>query len=190
MVRFNITGEPMRTFLITALLLAGAPAAMADDHTGFYFGAGGGQLDVENDEFAFDADTTAWKFFGGWQFNKYLALEGAFIDGGRLTQHYTDQTKVSFKTDLFQAAAVGTWWFNDYVNIFGRVGANHYEIEGRRTFNGVTTDTSDGDGTEFGYGAGVAAVWDSALFRLEYEQVDIDEADEARLVSLSIAWRF
>ena len=63
-----------------ALAYAGSAAAELDP--GFYVGAGVGQSKIEADDINFDEDDTGFKVFGGYQFNKYFAVELAYIDGG------------------------------------------------------------------------------------------------------------
>ena len=178
----------MKKTLVGIALLAACGAAQADEaQTGFYFGAGAGQLNVEYAPLAFDSHSTAWKFTGGWAFNENFALEASFVDGGTVKQHYTDEISIAVKPNVLQASAVGTYWFNEYVNLYGRVGAAHWDSDGFVTAGTTTLSASD-SGTEAGFGAGLGAVWDNALFRLEYEKLDADGTD-TELVSLSIAWR-
>jgi OmpA-OmpF porin, OOP family len=144
-------------------------------------------LNVEYAPLAFDSHSTAWKFTGGWAFNENFALEASFVDGGTVKQHYGEDFSISVKPNVIQASAIGTYWFNEYVNLYGRVGAAHWDSEGFVS-DGVTTLSASDSGTDLGVGAGLGAVWDNALFRVEYEQFDADGVD-ARLVSVSIAWR-
>ena len=182
----------MRTVLITALLLAGAPSAMADEHTGFYFGAGAGQINVEIPGFLpgvpFDESANVWKGFAGWNFNENFALEGAYIDAESVDQNFGSGIRATVDGEVLQLSAIGTYWFNDYLELHGRVSADKYDSRTELT-NGFVTLASNDDGTELGFGGGIGAVWDRALFRLDYEQADLEDS-ETRLVTLSIGWRF
>ena len=172
--------------LVGLAVLAACGAAHADENKGFLLAIGAGRATVESDLIDFDADATAYKVTAGWRFNRYLALEASHIDMAEAKQTYADgAVKVSTEGELIQAAVVGTWPLNDYFSLYGRAGSNYFEADARVVTPFGTVALED-DGTEFGWGAGVGAVWDRALFRLEYEKVADQGLD---LVSLSIAWR-
>ena len=70
----------MKSIGLTAILLMLASGtALAAEDGGFYLGAGVGQFNLEEDDFAeltaddFDADDTSLKLFAGWRFNPYIA---------------------------------------------------------------------------------------------------------------------
>jgi len=177
-------------FTAIAVLVCGSAQADNDDK-GVIFGIGAGRLTasavVIPDVINFDRDLTAYKGFLGYRFNKYFAIEGAYIDAQEATQHYGDVLSISLSGSGWQAAAVGTYWFGDHFNVFGRAGNNWYDSE-VRVSNGIESITSRDHVDAFGWGAGIGAVWDRALFRVEYEKVDFDDVDTDQL-SLSIAWR-
>ena len=74
-----------------ALGLISMPALAADDQ-GFYAGAGIGELsvdfegDLDESPLSFDDGDTAFRVFGGWQFNENFGLEGGYIDGGTASE--------------------------------------------------------------------------------------------------------
>jgi OmpA-OmpF porin, OOP family len=174
--------------LSIAVLCALTTPALADADKGFIFGIGAGRTTVEakTDLLEFDADATGYKVFAGWRFNPYLALEASHIDSSTAKQSYFDgAAQLSVEGELIQASIVGTWPVHEYWNLYGRVGTNWYEADGRVKI-GDTVFALEDEGTEFGWGTGVSATWDRALFRLEYEKVPDQNFD---LVSLSIAWQ-
>ena len=86
---------------LSALLCGGAQCALAADDAGWYVGAGGGRGElkrpgsfgqVETGILAqtrgvisttmIDSHETAWKIFGGYQFNENFAVEAAYHDLG------------------------------------------------------------------------------------------------------------
>ena len=183
----------MKNILVGLAVLGACGAAHADEHSGFYFGAGAGQVSVEIPEFVpgvlhFDESANVWKGFAGWRFNENFALEGAFIDADSVDQNFGGGVRGSVDGEILQASAIGTYWFTDYLEIHGRVSSNMYDSRSELTFGNTLIAEANADGTDVGFGGGFGAVWDRALFRLDYEQADLEDS-ETRLVTLSIAWR-
>ena len=183
----------MKKTLVGIALLAACGTAQADERTGFYFGAGAGQVSVEIPEFVpgilhFDESANAWKGFAGWAFNENFALEAAFIDADSVDQNFGSNVRGSVDGEILQLSAIGTYWFNDYLEIHGKASADKYDSRSELTLGNTLIAEANADGTDFGFGGGLGAVWDRALFRLDYEQADLEDS-ETRLVTLSIAWR-
>jgi len=177
----------MRRFLITALLLAGAPSAMADEDTGFYFGAGAGQGRLSADDLPAELTSTGWKAFGGYRLDDNFSLEAAYIDGGEIS--VSDGTvTASIETTMLQLSAVGTYWVADNIGLYARVGANNWDATATLSAFGESLGGSE-SGTDFGWGVGLGTTWDNIAMRVEYESVAIEEIDAAFL-SVSFAWNF
>jgi hypothetical protein len=167
-------------------------AQAADDRVGFYFGVGAGQVNVETDDFLpggikFDESANIWKAFAGWQFTPYFALEAAFLDADSVDQNFGNGVRATVDGEVLQLSGVGTYWFNDIFEIHGRVSADKYDSRTELDVQGLRF-AANSDGTEMGFGAGIGAVWDRALLRLDYEQAHLEDSD-TRIVNLSIAWR-
>ena len=71
-------------FCLCASIAAGG-VAHADD-SGFYAGASIGQ--ARQKARGFEGNDLSYKLFGGWSFNKYLAVEGGYVDGGSQTDDW------------------------------------------------------------------------------------------------------
>ena len=74
---------------VATAVLAASPAFAAED-TGLYMGAGIGNFAAEfrrdlQREGLWTAATSGARFFGGYQFMKWLAVEVEYIDGGEPT---------------------------------------------------------------------------------------------------------
>ncbi len=104
-----------RPLLIKCCILAAAslscvPVAQAADDRGWYIGASGGRTDVKRASsweqladvarqangvtgttLASSSHDTAWKIFGGYQFNENVAVEGGYTDLGR----YNGTTRIT-----------------------------------------------------------------------------------------------
>ena len=103
-------------WLVAAVPLAGSQAALAaDPQSGFYGGLGAGlnytNLDSGGIVGAKDERDTAWKLFGGYQFNRYLGVEAGYVDLGKASVGGTaggNPAAASFDSQVWQAAAVGS----------------------------------------------------------------------------------
>lgn len=118
------------------------PFASAQDRLG-YAGVGIGNSDLDRGGFG---DDTAFKIYGGYQFNKWLAIEGAFIDLG----DFTSSTQPAISIDGFQATALGTVPLGELFRVFGKAGL----------FKNGGTDLTYGLGFEWGRKIGVRAEWE------------------------------
>ena len=110
----------MKHGITAALAVAALAAAMSaqaqDNESGFYAGAGVGTFDVEIDDFddvddtidGYDSDDTAWKAFGGWRMNPYLAFELAYVNLGSPDDEILPDTTLTVETDGFAPYVVGT----------------------------------------------------------------------------------
>jgi OOP family OmpA-OmpF porin len=202
--------------LAAALGLAYAGTAAAEVEPGFYAGVGVGQSTVENDDADFDEDDTGFKLFGGYQFNPFFAVELAYINGGEPDTSFTDDgsftgvaganVKLEAETSQINAAAVGTYAFNDYFGVMGRLGLSYVDAEIKETDTATlpgigvvsVSDSIDDDTTELAYGVGV---WFSPVknfvLRLEYEMTSAELFDDVlsddtdlTLITVSAAYRF
>jgi hypothetical protein len=180
----------MKNILVGIAVLGACGAAQAsEDTSGVIFGAGVGAAHVEtNREIGFDGTSNGWKGFAGWRFNEYVAVEGAFIDVDSIEHTYGNGVREALDGEIIQASIVGTWPANEYVSLYARASNNWWDSAVAADFNGVLLATGEDSGNDLGWGAGIGAVWDRALFRLEYEAMSTDDVDFS-LVSLSIAWR-
>lgn len=178
-----------------ATLAAGGSVQAAGD-TGFYAGAGVGQSTVEVDDLAFDSDDTGFKLFGGYAFNRYLALEATYMNGGEPDQTISG-TLITIEATSFSLAAVGRLPVTGRLSVFGRVGFTAYETELFATVQGISLIIENED-EAVSYGGGVAfQVSEPISLRVEYEQFEIDDVGsnvdleaDSRLLSLSGTFRF
>jgi len=98
------------SFITVAAMSSAAFSAAAAD-TGFYGGLGLGrsQSDVNAGAIAGAKDDkdNVWKAFGGYQFNRYFAVEGGYADLGRASI-IGPAGAASFDSQSWQASAVGS----------------------------------------------------------------------------------
>lgn len=187
---------------ITAVLAAAAFAYAAgagaqENESGFYAGAGVGTFDVQIDDVddvtteieRYDSDDTAWKAFGGWRMNPYLAFELAYVNLGSPSDDIAPDTRLTTETDGFAPYVVGTLpigWFE----VFAKAGYYWYDTEARLSTPLGSVSDSESDST-FVWSAGLGVnIFERMNVRLEYEQFDFDQADDSEALWLTGAWRF
>lgn len=192
--------------------------AVAADDAGWYVGGNVGQsladIDAERiksglqagglttTRFHEDERNNGFKLFGGYQFNRYLALEGGYFDLGEFS--YDADTvpagTVSGKLDLrgVNLDLVGLLPFTDKFSAFARAGVTHARTRDRFGATGLASvqnpDRSENN-TGFKFGVGVQyALFPSVGLRLEAERYRIDDAIGSKgdidLMSIGLLYRF
>ncbi|HKU71355.1 MAG TPA: outer membrane beta-barrel protein [Burkholderiales bacterium] len=93
--------------------------------SGFYggLGVGGTKSDVNAGPIsgAKDDKDTAWKAFGGYQFNRYIGVEGGYIDLGK-SSVVGPAGAASFDNQAWQASVVGSMPINNQFALTGKLG--------------------------------------------------------------------
>ena len=181
------------TLAAAALLAFAAAPAFADNDSGPYVGAGLGQFNVKVDDVGdaasaaadFDADDSTLKLFAGWRFNPFIALELDYMDLGK-PEDTIDGTKIQAKVNGVAPFLIGTLPVGPF-EVFGKVGYYFYDIEFKAQDLGSLNDSSQD--LVYGVGAGIT-LFERVHARLEYERIDISDADEANALWLSAAYRF
>jgi long-chain fatty acid transport protein len=132
-----------------------------------------------------DSSDFGFKVFSGYQFNKYLALEGGYTQLNNFTAQGTGTTVLTgslYQTEdnnVWSLAAVGTLPVTKKFSIFGKVGAGNWSKVTKNIIrNTSTTDFTRTQTTERGtdpyYGVGASyALLDNLEVRGEYERFDL-----------------
>lgn len=166
---------------LALLGMVAGTSALADTQPGFYVGAGIGQATIEVDDVGFDADDTALKIFGGYNFNSNFAVEAAYFNGGEPEQRF-GAGSVEVGLDGLNISALGRLPFNDVFSVFGKIGFASYEVDvkGRVGNNVVASDS--GSDEDLTYGIGAAFDFGPAFaLRAEYEAIDISDGSVTML---------
>ena len=196
----------VRTIAAAALAMLIATPAWSQD-AGFYLGASIGQSrakDFCDDSGGFSCDDkdTAWKLFGGYQFNRHLAVEAGYTDLGEIGVSGV-LTGVSVRGTIevtaFELVGVGSIPVMDRFSLYGKLGLYHAETEQKITgsLGPVTrTDNASEKNTDltFAFGArfditrnlGVRAEWQRYL---DVGGGEIGE-DDVDVLSVGVLWRF
>lgn len=167
--------------LLAAVLGVSALSAQAADK-GFYAGAGVGQSFV--DEQAYDDEDTAFSVFGGYQFNKYFALEGGYADFGKIEPELAGP---DLEADSFYLTAVGSVPITEKFSAYAKAGFHRWNIDD--AIPGLT-GTDDDSGTDPTYGVGVQYRFtDRVAMRGEYSRFEMEDLDQD-LAQLQVRFDF
>jgi OOP family OmpA-OmpF porin len=199
-------------FLASGLLLAAAPANATD--SGFYIGAGAGQVTTDVDDVFgtgvdFDESDFGFKLFGGYRFFPWLSVEGIYLDGGNpevRENNGSESASLSIEVQSLVAAAVFSLPISDSFELFLKPGFAYWDSDTSFSYNSPTfsDSVSEGDnGSAFFIGGGAGWNNGNAGLRLEYEWFEVapefnnntnefdDDLDaSAGFLSLSIVYRF
>jgi OOP family OmpA-OmpF porin len=184
--------------------MAAGPALAQDDDDragrnleGFYLGGGIGDFSSSVDEINsldsiddagidFSDGDNATKVFAGWHFNRFFAVQADFVDFGESSGAVTPSVSGTSDVQGLAPSIVGTLPIGP-IELFARVGVMFYEVDLNLT-GGRFVDES---GEDLVYSAGIGIdVLDRLNLRLEYEEIDIAELDEADALWLNAAWKF
>jgi OOP family OmpA-OmpF porin len=164
-------------------------SALADVQPGLYAGAAVGKASIEIDAVGFDADDTAFKVFGGYNFNRNFAVELAFIDGGKPDDRFGTGS-VEVAVDAINLSALGRLPVNEMFSVFGKVGFASYDVEVKGRVGNTVVGSADGSDEDLSYGLGAAFnIGTNVEVRGEYEAIDVSDGGFS-LLSVSGVYRF
>jgi hypothetical protein len=151
-------------------------SAFAESEPGAYVGASYGQAQTAVDKLNFDASDAGYKAFIGYAFNKYAAIEMAYVNGGKPTLQ-RGKTTIEVDPTAVMPAAVGRYPFGKSFAAFGKFGVAFYD----------TDTTSDVD---LALGLGVMmSLWERFEVRLEYDTVAVNDGGFS-MMSLGGVFKF
>lgn len=205
------------TLGMVAFTVIAAPFAMADD-SGLYVGGNIGQSRATIDEeritnaltgagftttgFEDDNRDLGYKLFGGYQFNKYFALEAGYFDLGKFDFTSTGVPAGTLSGNIkikgVNLDAVGILPITEKFSAFGRVGANYAKVEdsfvGGGSLTALNPNPTKRD-TNYKLGLGLQYAFNDALaMRVEAERYRIDDAvgndGDIDLISAGLVFRF
>lgn len=170
-----------KLLLVAFALLLLAPVSQAGN---FYVGASyldsGLDINVENSVNNFNESDSGYKFYGGFNFLKFLGVEAGYYDMGNPAQDPMNQVEIT----AWNASVRGILPLGP-IQLFAKAG--YFKWDADVVFEG---DSFSDDDNDFGYGAGISFVLFQKLeLRAEYEVVDISDAD-LDVISAGVAWRF
>ena len=177
----------LNPIILATVLLAALPVSMAHAN-GFYLGGGVGEATIEDSTgnpggVPFDESDVAWKGYLGYRFDVLpivsLSAEVGYRDLGKPN---TSVAEYQLKgLDYAALAGVGL----GPVELFARYGGMDYDLD--KTVLGINRNF---DGTAPIYGAGVRFNLLGVGVRAEYEKIDVDELDNAEMISVSVFYQW
>ena len=153
----------IRLVSLFVFLLAAAPA-MAQE-SGLYLGAALGQAKhadtCQGANLSCDDKDTAWKIYGGYQFNRFFAAEIGYADLGRSAAGANVGGIIvnpTFEVTAFELSGIGFLPVLDRLALFMRLGVYRAETElgGTGTAFGITVPVSGKDSnSDLTFGLGI-----------------------------------
>jgi opacity protein-like surface antigen len=169
--------------VIAALLIS--TAARAED-SGFYLGLSLGEATQSVDEF--EGDDLSFKWLAGYSFNRFLAAEAGFVDGGT-QKDALGALDVKLSSDGLFAAVLAKLPIGEVFSPYAKVGYVVYDATTSLTSGGVTVLESESDENPL-FGAGLEfRIGDHFRLRAEYEVVDVPDVD-FDIVSIVATYQF
>ena len=113
-----------------------------------------------------DDSDSAWKVFGGYKFNRFLALELAYADlgsgsatvltdelealstageGGEGVYRGSQRTNFSYETQIIALSGRGTLPIGSWFRLFGKLGLTYYDSESSRSWLTAANKTVPGE---------------------------------------------
>lgn len=133
-----------------------------------------------------DTDS-AWKLFGGYRINRYLAAEATYVHWGKVTGTVGGPTGISAEQTSLGIAAVGNLELAPQFSVFGKLGLLISEQQIRRSGAG-SSSTVEGEETEFHYGLGGRfSFTPNWAARAEWERT---EKLKVEMLSIGVEYRF
>ncbi len=176
------------------------------DFAGWYAGFGFGQskfqgaagnIDTEQAVLGKTSTTSAntrsegWKVYTGYQFNKYIGVEGGYVNLNDMTAVSTitapaaQSLRTKVDADGWTLAAIGSYPVSDKFSILAKLGAAYVLTDKDTRLSGVgvtalqnrSVVTGD-DGYHPLYGVGISyALLDSFKLRAEWERIDMEDTN-------------
>jgi hypothetical protein len=172
----------MQKALIAAALLMASTASIAADN-GIYLGASLGDANIEIDQglAQVDSDDTGFKFIAGLRPLDWFAVEASYVNFGEAEDG-------PFAAEADGISAFGVFFVPvGPVDLFAKGGLISWD--GRVEVDGFG-DIFEEDGTDLAYGAGVQFRLLSLGIRAEYEVFDLDDVEDANLLSIGVTYTF
>ena len=144
------------TFVAASLGSLGAQAAPAAE-TGWYGGLGVGRSYADPSGVAGSTDDkdTAWKAFGGYQFNRYFGAEAGYVDLGKSSILGPTGDSAAFDSKVWHANAVGSLPLSDQFALTGKLGIARTDTDVSGVIGGVPVAGGTDHNTAPTYGLGL-----------------------------------
>lgn len=156
---------------------------------GWYAGFGFGQSRYSDANDTANSRTEGWKVYTGYQFNKYLGVEGGYANLNDMTDQAGTVT-TNMAVDAWTLAGVLSYPLTDKLSVMGKLGAA-YMLRDINTKVGTNLTVRAGDDSyQPNYGVGVSyALLDFLSLRAEWERFDTNDSN-IDLMTAGFAMKF
>jgi OOP family OmpA-OmpF porin len=176
--------------MLSTVVLALPSVSMAQAQSPWYVGGSVGQMEAKGScpaGFTCDFKDSSWKVFGGYQLNRNFAIEGTYLDGGKISVSSGGVTAKGEISSLGVAALGILPLGGDQFSLFGKVGLTATKQKFSASGSGITS-TGVEDGSEANWGVGGTFNFNRNLgLRAEWERLDKSEVD---IVTIGIQYKF
>ncbi len=179
----------MKRILTAAMVCATFLLAQVASAEGWRVGAAASFGDFEGDpNVPIDDSAVGFKLYGGYKFNNWFGVEGAYLNTSDFTQEATiSSPKLDTSYSGFMVSAVGYVPLpGDEVEVYGKVG--FFDFDQDLAISDANFQSGSEDGATAGVGAAIA-IADNLGIRAEYEWFDIESGDFWS-VNLGLEYRF
>lgn len=203
----QVLGAQRTLLIVSVAMLTQASPTYADEATGWYVGAGAGQsqgrdyCDPQPGVVIHNCDDAgvAWKLFVGYEINRYLGVEGGYLNLGGFSANVTapkSPASIDTRTWTGYVEGVATLPLGSRFALFAKAGGVYWNLEGKASLGGAAPGNETNNGFDFIAGGGAQVMITRNLgIRAEYELIpklgngDSGEVD-VRVISASVIWKF
>ena len=165
---------------LAAALVAGPAAAQSADPSGIYLGGSLGRSQYKdtckNLFIPCEDQDTAWRFFGGYQFNRNWALELGYGDFGEATASGPipagGSAAMKQHSYAFDLSGIGSLYLTERLSLFGRLGLYMGRTTRDVEFSNFPAVNDSKTNSGFTFGAGLAYNLGRLGVRAEWQRYD------------------
>jgi hypothetical protein len=181
----------MRRIALAALLAAVSGSALANDAAGWHAGASAtfGDFSSKVADIPLNDNTIGFKGYVQYQFNKYLAVEGAYYTSGQFSSDIKPgvaggDAKLRLHGGMGDVLGYVPWISSEDLKFFGKIG--YFDFTDNLSVDGNTVSSASENGVTLGAGA-VVKVSDQFDVRADFDWFD---ADVGHLWSLNLGVQY
>jgi OmpA-OmpF porin, OOP family len=172
--------------LLGGLLLALAGTNSQAGDSGFYLGFSVGEATQNNAVFHGEDESIRW--LAGYEFSKYFAVEGGFVDGGTQKDNIGSLRVTSSSSGVF-LTLLAKYPLGKHFAPYAKFGGVTYETD-TTVSNGAATAVEFGKGEDITFGGGLEyKLGDHLRLRADYEKVRVPDV-AFDIYSLVASWKF
>lgn len=189
------------------LLASSVYAADNNWYMGASIGQNKGDSEVTAGTASLDETDTAWKIYGGYNFNKYFALELFYADLGELSLKGNNGDTFSYKGTAYSFTAnnaslttevesvglnvLATYPVHKHFEPFAKLGLHRYDVESTVTASSISSSSVSDDGTDLLYGLGFKIpITESISVIAEWENYEFGDYGSSDFISAGLIYKF